>query len=545
MIHKVLNHRTKSSTSAGLVLAGASLFSSFLGLIRNRLIAGGFDPIERDIYFAALRVPSFISTVLIMGAISIAVVPLFREYSQHSEKEGWRFLSAAMNQLPLFLAVISSILIIFAPQVVAIITPGFAATVQAEIVWLMRVMLLAPMILGLSTTISGTLQCFDRFLASSLAPVFHNLGIITGIVVLVPWMGLVGLAWGMVLGALLHLAIQLPSFFSLRSGKPPVFAWRHAGLKKMFALAVPRSLTVIFGQANLLVVTAVASMLAIGSISVYNLAGDFSQALTRLVGVSFSAAIFPSMSLSFARRDKTKLCRDFVTSFRQILFLIIPGSVLFFLMRAHLVRIVLGTGKFSWSDTRLTAACLGLFCLGVFAQALVTLVSRTFSAMQDNKTPAWIALCAVLLNVALIFLFINLLGQPGWFQQGVGSIMKIQDISDIRIVGLPLAFSLSNIFHLLLLVFILKKRWAMPFIRELAGFFLRTVIASLVMGICVYASLYLVAPQVDMQRVVGLVTQVSIALVVGLLSYVLISLKLNRAELLQFFQAIKQEFKKR
>lgn len=544
MINKVLNHRTKSSTSAGLVLAGASLLSALLGLIRNRLIAGGFDPIERDIYFAALRVPSFITTVLIMGAISIAVVPLFREYSQRSEKEGWLFLSAVMNQLPLFLAIISSLLIIFAPQVVAVITPGFAAAVQAEIVWLMRIMLLTPMILGLSTAISGTLQCFDRFLVSSLAPVFHNLGVIIGIVILVPWMGLIGLAWGMVLGAIMHLTIQLPSFFSLRAGQPPTFAWRHVGLKRLLALATPRSLTVIFGQINLLVVTAIASMLAIGSISVYNLAGDFSQALTRLVGVSFSAAIFPTMALAFARRDKLKLLKDFVSSFRQILFLIIPGSILFFLLRAHLVRIVLGTGKFSWEDTRLTAACLGLFCLGIFAQALVTLVSRTFSAIQDNKTPAWVALCAVLLNVVLIFTFISLLGQPGWFQEGLGSFMKIQDIADIRIVGLPLAFSLSNIFQLILLTLVLRKRWSMPFIKNLTGFFLKTALASLVMGVLVYASLYLMAPQVDMQRVVGLVTQVSVALAVALASYLLVSYRLNRVEVVKFFKAIRQEFKK-
>lgn len=544
MINKVLNHRTKSSTSAGLVLAGASLLSAFLGLIRNRLIAGGFDPIERDIYFSALRVPSFITTVLIMGAISIAVVPLFREYSQRSEKEGWLFLSAVMNQLPLFLAVVSSLLIIFAPQVVAIITPGFAAAIQAEIVWLMRIMLLTPMILGLSTIISGTLQCFDRFLVSSLAPIFHNLGIIIGIIIFVPWLGLIGLAWGMVLGAIMHLAIQLPSFFLLRAGQPPAFAWRHVGLKRLLTLATPRSLTVIFGQVNLLVVTAVSSMLAVGSISVYNLAGDFSQALTRLVGVSFSAAIFPTMALAFARRDKAEILKNFVASFRQILFLIIPGSVLFFLLRAQLVRIVLGTGKFSWADTRLTAACLGLFCLGIFAQALVTLVSRTFSAIQDNKTPAWVALGSVLLNVVLIFSFISLLGQPGWFQEGVGSVMKIQDISDIRIVGLPLAFSLSNIFQLVLLTLILRKRWSMPFIKNLMVFFLKTALASLIMGLLVYASLYFMAPRVDMQRAVGLVTQVSVALAVALVSYLLASYYLNRPELVKFFKAIKQEFKR-
>ncbi len=544
MINKILNHRTNSATSAGFVLAVSALFSSLLGLVRNRLIAGGLIPIERDIYFAALRIPDFITTVLIMGAISVAVVPLFREYSQRSEKEGWQFLSVVFNQLPLFLALLSSVLVIFAPSIVSLIAPGFEADVQSDIAWLMRVMLLTPMLLGLSTVVSGTLQCFDRFLASALAPIFHNVGVIFGIIVFVPWFGLIGLAWGMVLGAVLHLLVQMPSFFLLRAHQPPTFAWRHPGMKRLFSLAAPRSLAVILNQTNLLIVTAVASFLAVGSVSVYNLAGDFSQGLTRLIGVSFTAAIFPVMSLSYARREKDRLINDFSSSFRQIAFMIIPGSVLFFALRAQLVRIVLGTGKFTWEDTRLTAACLGLFCLGVFAQALVTLVSRTFSAMQDNKTPAGVVLASVLLNVCLIFLFINLLNEPGWFRDAAASLMRLQNISDIRIIGLPLAFSISNIFQLIVLMAVLWKRWSQPFLKELFFSFLRTVLASLVMAFFVYATLYYMADRVDMERLWGVLWQMTIALLIGAASYLTVSYRINRHELIQIFSALKREFRK-
>jgi putative peptidoglycan lipid II flippase len=544
MIKKMFNHQTKSSTSAGLVLALASLFSAFLGLIRNRLIAGGFDPIERDIYFAALRVPSFITTVLIMGAISVAVIPLFREYSQRSEKEGWLFLSATLNQIPLFLATLSSIFIVFAPQIISIITPGFDAPAQAEVVWLMRIMLLAPMILGLSTIISGILQCFDRFLVSAVAPIFHNIGVVLGIIVFVPWLGLAGLAWGMVLGAILHLLIQVPSFFALSSKRPPVFAWKHVGLKKLVALATPRSISVILSQANLLIVTAAASFLAVGSISIYNLAGDFSQALTRLIGVSFTTAIFPVMALSFAQRDKKRFIDNFLTSFRQIVFLVIPGSVLFFALRAQLVRLVLGTGKFSWEDTRLTAACLALFCLGIFAQALITLLSRAFGAMQDNKTPALVVLASVLLNVALIFAFIHFLGFENSFYSRVASMLRLEYINDIRIVGLPLAFSLSNIFQLFLLLLIFWRRWAEPFMKKLFIFSVKTVLASLIMAFFVYTSLYYMAGQVDMGRSWGVATQLLVATVVGGFVYLLASYKLNRPELIKIVGALKHEFKK-
>ncbi len=544
MITKVFNHQTKNSISASLVLTLASLFSALLGLVRNRLIAGGFDPIERDIYFAALRLPNFVATVLIMGAISVAVVPLFREYSQRSEKEGWLFLSAVFNQLPLFLAFVSSLLIIFAPQIISLITPGFDLATQIETVWLMRIMLLTPMLLGLSTVISATLQCFDRFLISALAPVFHNLGIILGIVFFVPWMGLVGLAWGMVFGALLHLGIQLPSFFSLRASQSTAFAWNHVGLKKLVALATPRSLAIILNQSNLLIVMAAASLLAVGSVSIYHLAGDFGQALTRLVGVSFTTAIFPTMALSFARREKERFVHDFMNSFRQIMFLILPGSMLFFVLRAQLVRIVLGTGKFSWEDTRLTAACLGLFCLGIFAQALTTLISRTFGAMQDNKTPAWVVLASVLLNILLIFVLANLLGQPGWFQETTSHWLRLDNISDIRIVALPMAFSLSNIFQFVVLMFILRKRWIRGFLKDLFIFSAKTLLASLIMAFFVYTTLYYIADLVDMTRAIGVGLQMMVAMAVGGLSYLIASYWLNRQVLVQITGALKREIKR-
>jgi len=544
MISKIWNHRTNNTTSAGLVLALAGLFSSLFGLLRNRLIAGRFLPIERDIYFTALRIPDFIAAVLIMGAISVAVVPLFRQYGQKSEKEGWLFLSAVLNQVPLFLALLSSILIVFAPQVIMIIAPGFQASVQQEIAWLMRIMLISPILLGLSTIISGILQCFDRFLISSLAPIFHNIGIILGILFLVPWLGLAGLAWGMVLGALLHLFIQLPSFFFLRWGHPPAFSWKHKGLKRLTALALPRSLAVALNQANLLVITAVASFLAIGSVSVYSLAGDFSQSLTRLIGVSFTTAIFPAMSLSFARKDKKQFVQSFIKSFKQIVFLIIPASFIFMILRAQLVRLVLGTGKFSWEDTRLTAACLGLFCLGVFAQALVTLVSRTFSAMQDNKTPAWVVFASVILNVLFIFSFLYLLGQAGWFQENISSLLRLQNIPDIRVIALPLAFSLSNIFQLAILLLILCRRWKESFLKNISFSFLRTLAASLIMAFFVYTTLYYVADWVDMERTVGVLLQLVAALSMGLISYVVASFKLNRKELTEMVGALSHKFRK-
>jgi len=545
MINKILSHRVKSISSAGFILTFAGLASSFLGLIRNRLLATNFGAgSQLDIYFTALRIPSFISTVLITGAISVMIIPLFSECRMRSKEEGWNFVSAILNLFLVFLFVLSLILMVAAPWIIPSIAPGLKEVEQKTAILMMRIMLLNPIFLVLSTVLSGVLQYFHRFLITSLAPLVYNIGIILGIIFLVPYCGLMGLAWGVVLGGFLHLTLQIPALLSLGFRLNLKINWRYAQIKKSIKLAGPRALGVIASQINLLVFTAVASTLAVGSIAVYNLAADFSQALIRLIGASFATAAFPILSLSFARKRKDDFINSFQKTFSQILFLIIPAGVLFFILRAQLVRIILGAGQFGWRDTRLTAACLGVFALGVFSQALVTLISKAFGAFRDTKTPALINVFVILLGIGFALLMVEGL-KPGYpLQIWISNWLKLSGIADIRIIALPLAFSFSGIIQFFSLFYALQRKLkSIPF-KKLTISAVKIFLSTLIMAGVTYFLLYKTALIVDMETLLGLLKQTLIAGGGGVIVYILSSWVLRSSELKMIKKSLLAEFKK-
>ena len=214
MIQRFLNSQTKSISSASLILAVSYLISAFLGLLRDHLLAGTFGAgNELDVYYTAFIIPDFIALILIFGATGAVVIPIFSSYLIKSEEKAWEYASMFLNVFLGFLVIVSIFLIIFTPAIVSVIAPGFSAHKKDLAVMLMRIMFLSPIILGASNTISGILQVFHRFLVTAIAPLLYNLGIIIGILFFVPKFGIAGLAWGVVLGGLLHLLVQLPSLF--------------------------------------------------------------------------------------------------------------------------------------------------------------------------------------------------------------------------------------------------------------------------------------------------------------------------------------------
>jgi putative peptidoglycan lipid II flippase len=259
-------------------------------------------------------------------------------------------------------------LFVFAPFIVKIIAPGFSPEYIKQTVILTRIMLLSPILLGISSLFSGVLQYFDRFLAYSLAPIFYNIGIIFGILFLVPKFGIMGVAYGVIFGSFLHLLIQLPpAYFSGFSYKPAL-DFKQRELRRILHLVLPR----IFGQAtsmiNTVVITALASLLVAGSISIFNLASHLQAFPVRVIGVAFAVASFPVFSRTLAQKEREKFFESFSLVIKQVLFFIIPISVLIFLLRAQIVRLVLGTGNFGWEETQLTAASLGVFAFSFLLQ---------------------------------------------------------------------------------------------------------------------------------------------------------------------------------
>lgn len=459
MIERIFNHQAKSLNLAAFILAVTSLLSALFGLLRDRLLAGNFGAgDELDIYYAAFRIPDFLTMVLIMGAISAAIIPIFSQYLVRSKEDAFKFLANLLNLFLFFLAIVSLILIIFVPQLLQLIAPGFSSEKKEITILLTRIMFLSPFLLGIGNILSSILCVFKRFLIASLTPVVYNLGIIFGILFFVPRLGLVGLAWGVVLGGILYVLIQLPALLKLGFLPQKIFEIQEPGFKKVVKLTLPRSIGLAASQINLIVMTAIASGLASGSIAIFNLAEGLSRPFLTLIGVSFSTAAFPSLALAFSKKEKEKFFKIFSETFSRILYLIIPLSFLLFIFRDLIVKLILKAGKFGLVDVYLTSACLGLFALGLFAQSLTLLLAKTFYASQNTKIPAFSSIVAMVINISLAFLFVWLLSFQNFFQEILITFLSLQNIKNIEIIGLPLAFSSSAIIQFVLLYILFQKR---------------------------------------------------------------------------------------
>ncbi len=544
MIKNFLNSKSKSIISAAFVLSFASLASRALGLIRDRLLAGRFGAgDELDVYFSAFRLPDLIFNILILGAISSVFIPVFAEYFHKDEKEAWKLVSGVLNLALLCLIILAIILAIFTPQLIFLIAPGFSGAKREITILLTRIMLLSPILLGVSSILSGVLQYFHRFLIYSLAPIMYNIGIIFGILVLVPKFGLVGLAWGVVFGAFLHVLIQVPSTIYSGFNWRPILDFFHKGVRKIIKLMIPRTIGLAGLQINLIVITAIASTLASGSIAIFNLANNIQYLPIGIFGIAFTTAVFPSLSKAFAKEDKKTFSQKFSSTFSQILFLIIPLSVLFIILRAQIVRVVLGTGEFGWVDTRLTAAALGIFSLSIFAQSLVPLVSRAFYAFHNTKTPVLISLISIIINIIFSFIFIWSLGSSSIFSSFISDILKLKGIREIAILGLPLAFSIANIFNFFVLLQAFNKKidWWYPkyILKSLA----RIILATILMGVAAHSFLYVLDLFLNTRTFIGIALQGILAAMGGIVVYCLVMFLLKSEEMKGIIREVSSKIK--
>ncbi|MDP2967280.1 MAG: murein biosynthesis integral membrane protein MurJ [bacterium] len=459
MIRKIFNFQTKTVTFSALLLSISALISGILGLIRDRLLAGRFGAsLELDVYFAAFRVPDFVYNILILGGLIVAFLPLFSEYFSRNKEEAWQMANYVLNAFLIFLISISFILFILTPWLIKWLFPGFGPEHYKLAVPLIRLLFLSPIFFGISNLLSGILQYFNRFFIYGLTPILYNLGIIFGILFLVPYFGIFGVGMGVVFGAFLHMAIQIPTAINCGFSYKFLLDFKYPAIKRIFNLMIPRVFGVAAQQINLIVITAIASTITAGSIAIFSISNNFQSLPIGIIGISFAVAVFPTLSRTWTQNQKKEFLGNFSSIFRQILFFIIPISILIFLLRTQIIEIIYRTGKFGLENVQLTSACLGIFTFSIFAQSLIPLLSRAFFSFQDTKTPTLITISAVLLNIILSLSFIWLLKFPNTFSNFFIEIFSLLRKENTVVLGLPLAFSISAIFQFILLYFAFKRK---------------------------------------------------------------------------------------
>jgi len=541
--NQIFNSQTKTVTFAAILLGLSTLISQFLGLIRDRLLAGHFGAgQDLDIYFAAFRIPDFVYGILITGGLSAVFLPVFSEYFNQSREKAWQLTNNVLNCFLILLIFICGILFIFAPSLINLVAPGFLPENKILTINLTRIMFLSPIFFGLSSVFSGILHYFNRFLVYSLAPILYNLGIIFGILCFVPIFGLYGLAYGVILGAFLHWLIQIPAAKNSGYSWQPNLNFKYPGLMKIFKLMIPRTIGTAAYHLNLIVITAIASTLLAGSIAIFNFSNNLQYFPVGLIGVPFALAAFPALSRALAAGQKKEFLENFSSVFRQILFIIVPISLLIFLLRAQLVRIILGTGQFGWLETRLTAASLGIFCLSIFAFSLIPFLARAFYSFQDTKTPVKIGIFSMALNIILCFLLVWLFSFSNFFQEFMMNNLKLRGIENIQVLGLPLALVISGVFQFSLLFYFLRKKIGQLPEKEIWLSLKKIMISSILMAIFTFLTLQIMANLVNMQTFWGVFTQAFLAALVGIFVYILVTFLLKSPEIKILKSSILKQF---
>lgn len=531
-LKNVFQARTSGIAAAAILVGVFSLFSRILGIFRDRILAGEFGAGEvLDAYYSAFRIPDLIYNLIILGALSAGFIPVFSAlikkmrcnenfyfcYSSSENKEAWNLVSNLLNILIIVLAFFSILGLFLAPQLIKIIAPGFSPELKETAVTLSRIMFLSPIFLGISSLLGGVLQSFKNFLIFSLAPIFYNLGIIVGALFFVPIIGVSGLAWGVVLGAFMHMMIQFPSVMILGFRWKLLVNFKEYNLREIFKMMLPRTLSLATVQINLLVVTIIASTLASGSLAVFNFANNLQSFPIGIFGISFAVAAFPV--LSAVAFNKEKLISNFSYAFRQILFFIIPSTVLLITLRAQIIRVVLGTGEFSWRDTVLTIDTLGFFALGLFAQATIPLLTRVFYARYNSKTPFYIGIFIVVINIFLSLFFGKRMG----------------------VAGLALALSISSILNFMILWLWLYFEIGDLDQRKIIHSVFKFSVAGVVAGFFIQLGKYLIWPVIDMSKLWGVLAQGFFAGLLGLAVYVLLCYVMRSEEVLELLEVIKRK----
>lgn len=538
-VWRLLNKEWSGLHEAAYLLAFFALFSQILALVRDRLFAYTFGASHTlDLYYAAFRIPDFIF-VSLGSLVSLSVlIPFLLEKIDQSDGEARSFLSQLFSFFLMLMVVVGMIAWFLTPRLLPWLFPSYVGgEFYPELVAMSRILLLSPILLGLSNFLASITQIYKRFFIYAISPLLYNIGIIVGIIFLYPFFGLTGLAWGVVIGALCHLLIQIP--FVIQQGLWPRFRFHISlrSIRQVIMISLPRTITLSANELAKLFLITLAATLATGSISVFSFAFNLQAVPLSIIGVSYSLAAFPSLTRFFLRGENEQFVRQMVTSAQHIIFWTLPATVFFIVLRAQIVRTVLGSGQFDWSDTRLTAATLALFVVSLVPQALALLFVRSYYARGKTWQPLiWNGIAAVVIIVGS-YILIRIFQQAPVFRYFMESLFKVDDIPGAEALMLPLAFSLGLFANLI-------AHWRSfhhdfpRFSRPVLRTFWHSFSASILAGGVTYLGLNFFSTIFDLNTFWGIFLQGLLAGVMGIATAVVILGLMKSNELKEIWQTL-------
>ncbi|HAU66106.1 MAG: putative peptidoglycan lipid II flippase MurJ [Candidatus Uhrbacteria bacterium GW2011_GWF2_39_13] len=512
---------SKTIIGAAAIVGILSLTSRLVGFIRDRILAGTFGAGDTlDVYYAAFKIPDFLFNLIVVGALSASFIPIFLSHYHKplNRHRAWDFTNNAVHLIGGTILVFSLIFIFFATPLAHVIAPGFEEFKQVKVTLFMRIMFLGQIFLAISLIYGSVLQSLKHFFVYSLAPLFYNAGILIGALWLEPLFGSVGLAWGVVLGAFLHLCTQVIGMRGTGYRYRFLFNIRSKDICEMGRLMGPRTIGLAVNQLMFMILTIIASTFVAGSLTVFQFAYNIQFFAVGIFGVSFAIAVFPTLSEFIEKKELSKFIETVSNTTSQLCYLLIPMTLLFLIFRAQIVRVVVGAGAFDWSATILTADTLAFFALTFIPQSLVYLLARAFYALHDTITPLTIAFVSAFVGILSAFLF----------RQSFG------------VISLAIAYSISSIINALLLWISLRQRVGTLQESIIFSSLLKMVTCGLFAAVVMQFLKPIVVSFIPLETFIGVFLQAFIAGGAGLLVYVILGMFLGVQEQKRLIDALKR-----
>lgn len=517
----LLYSRQTSILSGASIIMVMVLMSKVLGLVRDRLLVYLFPPDTVAIFFAAFRLPDLIFQILILGSLSVAFIPVFTEYLEtKSRQEAFSMARSIMILTLGFLILVTVIVYFFIDQLTFLIVPGFSPEQRMQVASLTKIILIGQIILAVGSFFIGILQSFQRFIVPAFAAVFYNLGIILGIVFLSTRFGILGPALGVIIGAILHVLIQLPLVWSF-GFRPKLDKILHPGVKEIAGLMSVRTIGLAAEQVNETVGILLASLISTASVTYLTFSQHLQVVPIGLFGATIAQAALPVLSAERARGKLDEFKVTFLTTMHQILFLALPSTAVLIVLRVPVVRLIFGASQFDWPSTVLTGMTLAYLSIGLAAQSVSLLLVRGFYALKDTRTPVVVSLVVVGINILLSYFFVRILNLEVW--------------------SLGLSFSISSILSSCLLFANLN--------RKVGGFdkaaifspLFRMLLASAIMGMALYIPIKLLDKVIfDTTRTINLLALTSIASIFAIVVYLGLVWFLKVRELTTYLDLLKR-----
>lgn len=448
--------------------------SRILGYLRDVFIYNSFGQNRiTDAYHAAFSIPDFLYMILVGGALSSSFIPVFSSYIAKDKEEGWRVSSIILNWVMILLFIGVAIGIAFTPQLINLLVPGFNPEAMDLTIALTKIMFLQVFFMSLSGITQGILQSYKHFTSPAVGSVLYNVGIIAGGLILAgpiekiwPGYGIAGFSLGVVFGAMINFLVQVPSLKKVGFRYYASFDLSHPGVKSILALMVPVFIGLSVSEINDFVSQALASDLEPGMLAALKTGQRLMQLPVGVFAIAIAVAVFPTMTAHVAKGEMEEFHQSASLGLRSVLFITVPAAVGLAVLRVPIVRFMyeFKGGAFTPEATLATADALLYYCIGLFAYGAIHVLSRMFYSLQNTMTPVFASVSSIIVNIGLSIALVGPMGHT----------------------GLALAYSLSGIFNMVLLLLLLKKKTGSVDEKNLLLSFSKIILASVMMAVAVY-----------------------------------------------------------